>query len=78
MEKNLHSAAKITLIRCPNGWLARDESNGNPSFVFESTQSLAAALVRLIGESHWKAEAADGPPSLDDELSELDRVRDSR
>lgn len=60
MSEHLQSAKEIRLIRCPNGWMARDnvESPMAPAFVFESTESLARNLVKLVGKSGWKVEQA--------------------
>lgn len=56
---DLTAKKEICLIRCDNGWIARD-NNGDlaceRAFVFESTESLARNLVRLLGKSGWKIE----------------------
>lgn len=60
-EQNLHAAKFIQLRRCPNGWIATAWSSGSddpPYFTFESTESLARQLVRLLGKSGWKVEAS--------------------
>lgn len=58
-EKNLHLAHHVLLARCPNGWTAKNYHQGSsdgPSFAFESTESLARQLVRLLGKSGWHVE----------------------
>jgi hypothetical protein len=52
-EPNLHHANRIVLIRCPNGWMANNDSEST-LFVFESTESLQNQLVRLLGKSGWQ------------------------
>lgn len=62
-ETNLTTDHSILLVRCPNGWcVGRAETNGarctiiGSVFIFESTESLAKNLVRLIGRSGWEVQ----------------------
>lgn len=68
----LSQAREIKLIRAENGWLVtrRVDSNfhvaENPFFVFESTESLAENLVKLVGGSKWAVTAVMPKPVRDE------------
>lgn len=60
-EPNLLSSKKIVLTRLENGWLVSDAkySHEYVGYAFESTESLARNLVKIIGKSGWKVEAPE-------------------